>query len=120
HEQRFVSMANSHLAGLALEIVAENWSGTVCVRSGIEGDVKNQGVARYRGLADLHLDPIGSQQLSDNRISLSVRTRQSRVEVSLAARTELFLDRKSTRLNSSHVKISYAVFCLKKKKYNQL
>src|SRR5690606_41788883 len=26
-----------------------------------------------------------------------------------------FLDRKSTRLNSSHVKISYAVFCLKKK-----
>src|SRR5690606_42044493 len=28
-------------------------------------------------------------------------------------------DRKSTRLNSSHVKISYAVFCLKKKKkYN--
>src|SRR5690606_40524536 len=27
----------------------------------------------------------------------------------------LVLDRKSTRLNSSHVKISYAVFCLKKK-----
>src|SRR5690606_40716427 len=27
-------------------------------------------------------------------------------------------DRKSTRLNSSHVKISYAVFCLKKKKPN--
>src|SRR5690606_40574381 len=26
-----------------------------------------------------------------------------------------FIDRKSTRLNSSHVKISYAVFCLKKK-----
>src|SRR5690606_41597744 len=26
-----------------------------------------------------------------------------------------YLDRKSTRLNSSHVKISYAVFCLKKK-----
>src|SRR5690606_40849447 len=29
--------------------------------------------------------------------------------------TSNFLDRKSTRLNSSHVKISYAVFCLKKK-----
>src|SRR5690606_41243955 len=28
------------------------------------------------------------------------------------------LDRKSTRLNSSHVKISYAVFCLKKKKHD--
>src|SRR5436309_6915929 len=29
------------------------------------------------------------------------------------------LDRKSTRLNSSHVKISYAVFCLKKKKISR-
>src|SRR5690606_41297258 len=29
-----------------------------------------------------------------------------------------YRDRKSTRLNSSHVKISYAVFCLKKKKKN--
>src|SRR2546428_10380399 len=29
-----------------------------------------------------------------------------------------FIDRKSTRLNSSHDQISYAVFCLKKKKKN--
>src|SRR5690349_22063526 len=32
------------------------------------------------------------------------------------ARELVKLDRKSTRLNSSHVEISYAVFCLKKKK----
>src|SRR5438874_10468246 len=31
---------------------------------------------------------------------------------------EVEADRKSTRLNSSHVEISYAVFCLKKKKKN--
>src|SRR5690242_21601259 len=30
--------------------------------------------------------------------------------------TRAFQDRKSTRLNSSHMSISYAVFCLKKKK----
>src|SRR5436305_8027476 len=29
-------------------------------------------------------------------------------------------DRKSTRLNSSHVRISYAVFCLKKKKQKEI
>src|SRR3712207_8270624 len=29
------------------------------------------------------------------------------------------LDRKSTRLNSRHAKISYAVFCLKKKKHGE-
>src|SRR5690349_23151919 len=33
----------------------------------------------------------------------------------LAAGGDLLRDRKSTRLNSSHVEISYAVFCLKKK-----
>src|SRR2546427_2538080 len=31
-------------------------------------------------------------------------------------RAQMSLDRKSTRLNSSHSQISYAVFCLKKKK----
>src|SRR3712207_7695574 len=35
------------------------------------------------------------------------------------ARPRLGLDRKSTRLNSSHANISYAVFCLKKKKTKQ-
>src|SRR5207302_8553326 len=48
----------------------------------------------------------------------------SRIGISghlLVRRTSLrtkdaLVDRKSTRLNSSHVKISYAVFCLKKKK----
>src|SRR5688572_32378135 len=34
-------------------------------------------------------------------------------------RSAFDLDRKSTRLNSSHSQISYAVFCLKKKKNNK-
>src|SRR5437868_11431154 len=34
-------------------------------------------------------------------------------------RIAILVDRKSTRLNSSHVSISYAVFCLKKKKKQQ-
>src|SRR5262245_65033746 len=36
------------------------------------------------------------------------------------AKHQTFGDRKSTRLNSSHLGISYAVFCLKKKKKNKL
>src|SRR5436305_6419554 len=36
--------------------------------------------------------------------------------VYMTAETDEQEDRKSTRLNSSHVRISYAVFCLKKKK----
>src|SRR5260221_10303027 len=37
-------------------------------------------------------------------------------QADLHERVELIRDRKSTRLNSSHTVISYAVFCLKKKK----
>src|SRR6266850_3094556 len=40
--------------------------------------------------------------------------------VGLLARDQLAQDRKSTRLNSSHLVISYAVFCLKKKKNNHI
>src|SRR3712207_7298000 len=37
--------------------------------------------------------------------------------LAIAATFRVSEDRKSTRLNSSHANISYAVFCLKKKKY---
>src|SRR5690606_40114006 len=56
------------------------------------------------------------------RAASSVRSTSSleRLRVSLPVAScrslSLLLDRKSTRLNSSHVKISYTVFCLKKKK----
>src|SRR2546428_3697604 len=43
-------------------------------------------------------------------------SRFTRVNGSIAV-VIVFLDRKSTRLNSSHDQISYAVFCLKKKKH---
>src|SRR3989442_5639998 len=41
---------------------------------------------------------------------------QELIEKYGADTARLYTDRKSTRLNSSHVRISYAVFCLKKKK----
>src|SRR5690606_40550169 len=44
----------------------------------------------------------------------SLRSAQADVTVG-SGRLDITQDRKSTRLNSSHVKISYAVFCLKKK-----
>src|SRR5438477_9054955 len=46
----------------------------------------------------------------------SVRCRGTRDERDLPP--DIRADRKSTRLNSSHMSISYAVFCLKKKKNN--
>src|SRR2546430_12435915 len=48
-----------------------------------------------------------------------VRLSQHRVEARIELLHDLRRDRKSTRLNSSHSQISYAVFCLKKKIQNR-
>src|SRR2546430_5825071 len=48
------------------------------------------------------------------RVELLLKPRRVAIE-SAAATPKASLDRKSTRLNSSHSQISYAVFCLKKK-----
>src|SRR5690349_23366135 len=53
-----------------------------------------------RAVSGVHLGELGPVESELRRVSRRVRA----------------LDRKSTRLNSSHVEISYAVFCLKKKK----
>src|SRR5690349_23739880 len=58
----------------------------------------------------------GGESLS--RLAQGARPRQDgRVVRSCRDRAHPRRDRKSTRLNSSHVEISYAVFCLKKKKH---
>src|SRR5436309_3891028 len=49
------------------------------------------------------------------RLSRGVRGGRATAARRVQARRRRRPDRKSTRLNSSHVKISYAVFCLKKK-----
>src|SRR5256885_11192121 len=48
--------------------------------------------------------------------SLVLSSKALRIFTELGLNLEVSLDRKSTRLNSSHLVISYAVFCLKKKK----
>src|SRR3712207_8008213 len=48
--------------------------------------------------------------------ALPVADASELVEIRLVDRRNTMGDRKSTRLNSSHANISYAVFCLKKKK----
>src|SRR5690606_39973676 len=58
-------------------------------------------------------DQIGKAQII-GKILEKNKVKPSSVGVSMVKLVEQTKDRKSTRLNSSHVKISYAVFCLKK------
>src|SRR2546430_12366284 len=76
-----------------------------------------------RRAADAHRPLRGSRRLpaADARrvVVSSILDALKKLEAAEAP-PELLQDRKSTRLNSSHSQISYAVFCLKKKKINIL
>ena len=91
-QRRFVSMKDEHLAGLETTFVAENWSGTLEVRSGLDGRVVNAGVKRYRDLNGRHLTVVGQAEVDQETVDLQVETTQSHVRVALAARTRLLRD----------------------------
>src|SRR3712207_7440624 len=73
---------------------------------------------------------VGHRQLAGQRLQLGEMVRQRRLRLPRGGPPEHVAgdegvavavpDRKSTRLNSSHANISYAVFCLKKKKEKQI
>src|SRR6266536_3383725 len=79
-------------------------------------------VAKFRSSCDLtKLKPVENGQNSfvyaaDGSLLGSIPAEKNRTRVGLHGVSIWERDRKSTRLNSSHEWISYAVFCLKKKK----
>src|SRR3712207_8056145 len=82
-------------------------TGAVIAERGERIGVASNNVAEYRGLIaglELYREHADGAQL------------EVRMDSKLVV--EQMADRKSTRLNSSHANISYAVFCLKKKKKN--
>src|SRR2546422_7723277 len=91
----------------------------ICVRVGgfERGERRTSGTGQCRlGLPDALL-------LQPAQDRFRGRERQGKLQAAASHRREQALglrDRKSTRLNSSHGYISYAVFCLKKKKNNHL
>src|SRR5690554_7679073 len=77
--------------------------------------------AKRQGKHVIHLN-IGQPDIETPQVAIdAVKNSNLKVlEYSHSAGFESYRkDRKSTRLNSSHVRISYAVFCLKKKKKNK-
>src|SRR3712207_6918848 len=61
-------------------------------------------------------DPVKWGKVSDEELKLKVCSFDSAAAAVVLFDYGKVRDRKSTRLNSSHANISYAVFCLKKKK----
>ncbi len=88
--RRFVHMYDPHLAAIEMTLTADNWSGSIEIKSALNGRVSNAGVARYRSLDCQHLEILDTKWVRDDIITLLVRTTQSHLEVSQAARTQLF------------------------------
>jgi alpha,alpha-trehalase len=91
-ERRLVHMGNMHLAALETRLTAENWSGKVEIRSGLDGLVTNRGVDRYKELNSDHLEPLETEKFGDDTIHSKVLTKQSGLHVAQSARTRVFVD----------------------------
>ncbi|TQF06350.1 glycoside hydrolase family 65 protein [Kitasatospora acidiphila] len=91
-QRRIASQAQPHLVALQTELRAVNWSGTVEIRSALDGTVANTGVARYRGLTSRHLRPDGQGRTDDGVFWLQVVTENAPLAIALAVRHRVHQD----------------------------
>lgn len=97
--RRLVSMANKHVAAIEWELTPLNWSGTIEVKTALDGTVTNDGVARYRDLEGKHLQPMEQGQHNEETIYLKVQTVQSGMRMAQAARTRVFVEPQQEQVN---------------------
>lgn len=89
--RRIVSMADPHVAAIQWELIPENWTDEITIRSGIDGDIKNGGVERYSDLNSHHLDILETGNLDNHGIFLTSQTKQSKIRMTQAASLSVFL-----------------------------
>ncbi|MBW6515649.1 MAG: glycoside hydrolase family 65 protein [Candidatus Cloacimonetes bacterium] len=92
--KRIVSMNDYHVAAIEWQIIPENWSGKITIRSGIDGDIINNNVARYRELNQGHIEVLEKDAFFDNSIYLISRTKQSKILMTQAAKTNIYIKEK--------------------------
>src|SRR3989454_4727675 len=116
------SSGKTHLVEMAAEVLFGNLHAVVKVDCG-EFQHSHE-IAKLIGsppgyLGHRETQPLITQEVLEQHFSEKLKISLvlfDEIEKASDALWQLLLDRKSTRLNSSHLVISYAVFCLKKKK----
>jgi beta-phosphoglucomutase-like phosphatase (HAD superfamily) len=91
NERRFISMKDMHLGALELTLIADNWSAPVTVCSAIDARIVNSGAKLYRKFNNKHIEPLQGQVIANDAIVMTVRTSQSHVNVTQAARTQVMV-----------------------------
>ncbi|MBW1821879.1 MAG: beta-phosphoglucomutase, partial [Deltaproteobacteria bacterium] len=98
--KRLASMANPHLCAMLYDITPVNYSDTICIRSSIDGNIINDGVARYRDLHSKHLSGVSSAKSKD-LIFLHVQTNRSKYQIVMSAKTNLYENNKKIAADKS-------------------
>jgi trehalose/maltose hydrolase-like predicted phosphorylase len=91
-QRRLVSMADLHTAALETTVAIEGWSGTLGVRTAVDGRVRNGNVRRYAALPNEHWSDVTCRHVDDEVACLSAVTRTSRVRVGVATRTRVSVE----------------------------
>ena len=94
---RIVHMADPHFGAIKYVITPENYSGWITVRTMLDGTILNTGVLRYRQLNSKHWKHSSLGSFSRNGIFLSMKTSQSNIEVTEAAKIRIFVGQKEIR-----------------------
>ena len=106
--RRLVHINDRHYAAIQWHLTPKNWSGNIIVKTALDGTVINNNVARYSDLNQDHLNPLDQGQLGEDGIYLNVETKQSRIRMSQAACTNVFIDGQQTAVNrETHQKDGY-------------
>ncbi|MFF2848837.1 glycoside hydrolase family 65 protein [Streptomyces sp. NPDC058001] len=92
-QTRLVHMGDPHLAALRTVFTAEDWSGEIEIESGLDGEVINGNVHRYRTLSRRHVARVRTGAYEPRTVWLTCRTSASDIAVALAARTTVAADR---------------------------
>jgi beta-phosphoglucomutase family hydrolase len=89
--QRLASMAHPHQAAIQYTITPVSYSGHITIKSGINGNIINEGVDRYKQLNQKHLKP-GEEGYQGHMIYVAVETTQSGITIAEAASHRIFLE----------------------------
>ena len=89
--QRIASMENHHLAAIQYSVKPLNYSGKITIRTGINGNLINDGVDRYKQLNQKHLKSF-AEGAEKNNAFVVVKTTQSDIEIAEASKINSFLN----------------------------
>ncbi len=91
--KRIASMDNPHLASLKYYITPLNYSDKITIKTGIDGNIINAGVERYKQLNSRHLEPL-SQGIEKALNYVLVKTNQSNIIIAEASKINVLLNNK--------------------------